>query len=80
MPQGTIGELYISGDGIGKGYINKEKQTQENFIQNPFNTEKIMYKVGDLGTYNENGEIFISHRRLDGEDIAAKGYFFRWKI
>ena len=36
MPQGTIGELYISGDGVGKGYINKEKQTRENFIKNPF--------------------------------------------
>ena len=66
MPQGTIGELYISGDGIGKGYINKEKQTQENFIQNPFNTEKIMYKVGDLGTYNENGEI-MCYGRIDNQ-------------
>ena len=29
MPQGTIGELYISGDGVGKGYMNKEQQTNE---------------------------------------------------
>ena len=39
---------------------------QENFIQNPFNTEKIMYKVGDLGTYNENGEI-MCYGRIDNQ-------------
>ena len=35
MPQGTIGELYISGDGVGKGYMNKEQQTNASFIINP---------------------------------------------
>ncbi len=57
MPQGTIGEIYISGDGVGKGYMNKETQTKESFVQNPFIDGKIMYKVGDLGTFDENGEI-----------------------
>ena len=57
MPQGMIGEIYISGDGVGKGYMNKEEQTKVNFIQDIFDSSKIMYKVGDLGAFNENGEI-----------------------
>ena len=66
MPQGTIGEMFIAGDGVGKGYINKETQTKENFIQNPFIKEKIMYKVGDLGTFNSNGEI-TCYGRIDNQ-------------
>lgn len=64
MPQGTIGEIYISGDGVGKGYMNKEEQTQMSFIQNPFIKGMTMYKVGDLGAFNENGEI-ICYGRVD---------------
>lgn len=66
LPQGNIGEMYISGDGVGKGYMNKEQQTKENFIQNPFLYEKIMYKVGDLGEFDENGEI-TCHGRIDNQ-------------
>lgn len=45
LPQGTTGELYISGDGVGKGYMNKEQQTKSSFIQNPFINGEVMYKV-----------------------------------
>ena len=53
MPQGTIGELYISGDGVGKGYMNKEQQTNASFIINPFIDGKVMYKVGDIGAFDD---------------------------
>lgn len=66
LPQGTIGEIYISGDGVGIGYMNKEQQTKESFIQNPFLNEKIMYKVGDLGVFDNKGEI-ICHGRIDNQ-------------
>ena len=29
MPQGTVGEIYIAGDGVGKGYMNKKEQTEK---------------------------------------------------
>ena len=57
LPQGTVGEIYISGDGVGKGYMNKEQQTKKSFIPNPFLDGKIMYKVGDLGAFDDDGEI-----------------------
>ena len=71
MPQGTIGELYISGDGVGKGYMNKEEQTKTSFIPNPFIEGKTMYKVGDLGAYDENGEI-TCYGRVDNQ-IKIRG-------
>ena len=66
MPKGTIGELYISGDGVGKGYMNKKEQTEMSFIHNPFIDGKIMYKVGDLGAFNDNGEI-TCYGRIDNQ-------------
>ena len=57
LPQGCIGEMYIAGDGIGKGYMNKKEQTESSFIKNPFLENSIMYKAGDLGSFDENGEI-----------------------
>ena len=65
MPKGTIGEIYISGDGVGKGYMNKKEQTESSFIQNPF-ASGIMYKVGDLGAFDENGEI-TCYGRVDNQ-------------
>ena len=66
LPPGNIGEMYISGDGVGKGYMHKEKQTKESFIPNPFIDGKIMYKVGDLGAFKDNGEI-TCHGRIDNQ-------------
>ncbi len=66
VPQGIVGELYISGDGVGKGYINKDDQTRANYIANPFNPGTIMYKVGDLGTFDENTEI-TCYGRIDNQ-------------
>ena len=57
VPIGVTGELYISGDGVGKGYLNNNVLTMNSFIQNPNIPGTIMYKTGDLGFYNENGEI-----------------------
>ena len=66
MPEGIVGELFISGDGVGKGYINKDEQTKTSFITNQFDQTKIMYKVGDLGTFDENGEI-TCYGRIDNQ-------------
>ena len=66
LPQGSIGEMYISGDGVGKGYMNKKEQTETNFIINPFLENHIMYKTGDLGAFDEDGEIKC-YGRIDNQ-------------
>lgn len=65
LPIGTIGELYIGGVGISRGYMNRDDLTKERFLANPFQTEKekiarvnhLMYKTGDLARWFDNGHI-----------------------
>ena len=54
LPKNFIGEMYISGDGVGKGYIYNETLTKERFAQNPFVENSVIYKTGDLGLWNNN--------------------------
>ena len=66
VPIGVAGELYIAGDGVGKGYLNREDITKERYLKNPFKQNSIMYKTGDLCKYDYNGEI-ICLGRLDNQ-------------
>jgi len=56
-PINVPGEIYISGDGVGLGYINNEELTKKSFVRDIFNENQIMYKSGDLGYYREDGQI-----------------------
>ncbi|QLE54107.1 amino acid adenylation domain-containing protein [Nostoc sp. TCL26-01] len=56
VPIGVTGEIYIGGVGVGRGYLNREELTNERFILNPFNKERL-YKTGDLGRYLPDGNI-----------------------
>lgn len=62
VPVGIAGELYISGDGVGKGYLNRPDITSERFITNPFNPSLRMYKTGDLCKFDSNGELYYLER------------------
>ncbi len=62
LPIGASGELCISGDGVGTGYLNQPVLTGEKFISNLFaNSQnhhgKTMYCTGDLARWHVNGEI-----------------------
>jgi nucleoside-diphosphate-sugar epimerase/aryl carrier-like protein len=57
MPIGVAGELCISGDGVGKGYLNRPELTAEKFIPNPFIEGKTMYCTGDLARWRTDGEL-----------------------
>ncbi|KMP94175.1 hypothetical protein TU65_14990, partial [Bacillus wiedmannii] len=71
-PIGVPGELYISGDGLANGYVNKPELTVEKFIENPFDSGKRMYKTGDLVKRLPDGRIeFIG--RIDSQ-VKVRGY------
>ncbi|AKF95952.1 non-ribosomal peptide synthetase [Brevibacillus laterosporus] len=53
LPKKAIGELYISGDGVAKGYLNNPELTKERFINNPFIPGTVMYKTGDLVRWSD---------------------------
>lgn len=57
VPIGTMGEMYVAGAGLARGYLNRSELTQERFIVSPFDASQKLYKTGDLGRYSHNGEI-----------------------
>ncbi|MBW4602154.1 MAG: amino acid adenylation domain-containing protein [Calothrix sp. FI2-JRJ7] len=59
VPVGVIGELYIGGVGVGRGYLHNPQLTSEKFIPNPFsdNPGARLYKSGDLACYLPDGTI-----------------------
>ncbi len=57
LPIGVAGELCISGDGVGKGYLNRPDLTEERFLPDPFRTGQVMYRTGDLARWRMDGEI-----------------------
>ena len=74
VPIGIPGELYISGDGLARGYLNHADLTAESFIYHSFtnNLKARLYKTGDLVRYRVDGNIeFLG--RLD-EQVKIRGY------
>lgn len=61
MPIGCIGEICIAGDIVGAGYLNRPELTDEKFISNPFDSDR-MYKTGDLAYWREDGRIMFMGR------------------
>lgn len=72
VPKQVIGEIYISGDGLARGYLNNPNLNEEKFIDNPFLPEQKMYKTGDRARFLHNGDLeYIG--RVD-DFIKHKGY------
>jgi amino acid adenylation domain-containing protein len=59
VPIGVVGEIYISGAGVTKGYLNREELTQEKFVE--VNGQRF-YRTGDLGRLNAEGDLEILGR------------------
>jgi acyl-coenzyme A synthetase/AMP-(fatty) acid ligase len=62
---GEIGELCVRGSGVALGYYGNRLKTDEVFVQNPLNPQynDIIYRTGDLGRWNEHGELeFVSRK------------------
>ncbi|WP_276320171.1 non-ribosomal peptide synthetase [Pseudoalteromonas sp. CO348] len=63
VPFGVVGELYIGGVGLARGYHNNEVLTREKFIENPYfdkdrkNSSKRLYRTGDLASLRADGEV-----------------------
>ncbi len=58
-PLGSIGELFIGGVGLARGYLNKPELTEQRFIVNPFSgdSSERLYRTGDLVRYLPCGNI-----------------------
>jgi tyrocidine synthetase-2 len=76
QPLEKEGEIYISGDSVGRGYLNNPGLTGEKFIKNPFIDGKIMYRTGDLGKWLPDGNIQL----LGRTDYQVKVRGFRIEL
>ncbi|ASZ12703.1 non-ribosomal peptide synthetase [Chitinophaga sp. MD30] len=72
QPLGAIGEIYIAGANVGRGYAANTTLTQERFLQDPFLTKERMYRTGDLGYYLPDGNICYAGR-IDHQ-LKIRGY------
>lgn len=77
VPQGVVGEIYISGSRSKRGYWNdtQDQKTKSLFFSNPFSSDPgqdIIYRTGDLGFWNE--EMNISYvGRIDNQ-VKIRGF------
>lgn len=65
VPKGVVGELYIGGKGVARGYLNLNELTSSKFLPNPFQTQEErnlnyndrFYATGDLVRFLSNGDL-----------------------
>lgn len=74
LPAGQIGEIFVGGDCLARGYLNDPGLTAERFVRHPFSTlaGARLYRTGDLGCYAPNGSIEF-HGRVD-DQVKIRGY------
>ncbi|VAW58564.1 Polyketide synthase modules and related proteins, partial [hydrothermal vent metagenome] len=73
VPIGVFGELYIGGEGVTKGYLNKPNLTDERFISNPFGSVgECLYRTGDLVKFYKNGN--LEYRERIDNQVKIRGF------
>jgi amino acid adenylation domain-containing protein len=77
LPPGCPGEIYLTGIGVGKGYLNDPERTADAFMKNPFHDGigtcgNRMYRSGDLGYFDPEGQlVFLG--RVDHQ-VKVRGF------
>jgi tyrocidine synthetase-3 len=66
VAENVLGEMYLAGDGLARGYLKRATLTAEKFIDNPFTSGQRMYRTGDLARWLPHGIIEYVGRK-DGQ-------------
>jgi amino acid adenylation domain-containing protein len=73
LPPGEIGELFVGGIGLARGYLNRQALTAERFVPNPFGEAGTrLYRTGDFARHLPNGA--LEHLGRVDSQVKLRGY------